>query len=95
MNLVNSKRCKPHVLILNLTDKIDLRRAEKSVALSNHRIYYTWKNIKSLQSNNTFKISPPTWNDKFEVPDGSHSISDIQDYFKYILKRHRENIGNP
>ena len=48
MNLVNSKRCKPHVLILNLTDKIDLRRAEKSVALSNHRIYYTWKNIKSL-----------------------------------------------
>ena len=93
MNSVNSKTCKSHVLILNLTDKIDLRRGEKKCYFIKSQ--NTWKNIKSLQSNNTFKISPPTWNDKFEVPDGSHSVSCIQDYFKYILKRHREYISNP
>ena len=40
-------------------------------------------------------ISAPTWNDKFELPDGSHSVSNIQDYFEYILKMHGENIDNP
>ena len=57
--------------MLNLTDKIDLRRGEKSISLSNLRIYYTWENIKSSYNNNKFKISAPTWNDKFELPDGS------------------------
>ena len=74
----------PHVLILKLTDRLDLRRGEKNVALSNLSIYYTWKNIKSLYNNNKYKISAPTWNDKFELPDGSYSVSDIQDYFEYI-----------
>ena len=74
----------PHVLILKLTDRLDLRRGEKNVALSNLSIYYTWKNIKSLYTNNKFKISAPTWNDKSELPDGSYSVSDIQDYFEYI-----------
>ena len=41
------------------------------------------------------KILAPTWNDKFELPDGSYSISDIQDYFKYVLIKHGENIDNP
>ena len=72
--------------MLNLTDKIDSRRGEKSVAWSNLKIYYTWKNIKSSYNNNKFKISPPTRNDKFELLDGSYSISDIQDYLAYILK---------
>ena len=63
MNSENSKTSKPHVLILNLTDKIDLRRGEKSIALSNLSIYYTWQNIKSSYNNNKFKISAPTWND--------------------------------
>ena len=89
MNSENSKTSKPHVLILKLTDKLDLRRGEKSIALSNLSIYYTWKNIKSSYNNNKFKISAPTWNDKFELPDGSYSVSDIQDYFEYIL----ENMG--
>ena len=54
-----------------------------------------WKNIKSSYNNNKFKISAPTWNDKFELPDGSYSVSDIQDYFEYILKNHGENTDKP
>ena len=84
MNSENRKTSEPHVLILKLTDKLDLRRGEKSIALSNLSIYYTWKNIKSSYNNNKFKISAPTWNDKFELPDGSYSVSNIQDYFEYI-----------
>ena len=95
MNSENSKTSEPHVLILKLTDKLDLRRGEKIIALSNLSIYYTWKNIKSSYNNNKFKISAPTWNDKFELPDGSYSVSDIQDYFEYILKNHGENIDKP
>ena len=92
MNLENSKTSEWHVLILKLFDKLDLRRSEKSIALSYLNIHYTWKNIKSSYNNNTFKISAPTWNDKFELPDGSYSVSNIQDYFEYILKKHGENI---
>ena len=95
MNSENSKTSKPHVLILKLTNILDLRMGEKVVALSNLSIYYTWKNIKSPYNNNKFKISPPTWNDKFEVPDGSYSVSDIQDYFDFILKKHGEGIDKP
>ena len=84
MNSENKEYPEPHVLILKLTDKLDLRRGEKNVALSKLSIYYTWKNIKSLYNNNKYKISAPTWNDKFELPDGSYSVSDIQDYFEYI-----------
>ena len=65
MNSENSKTSEPHVLILKLTDKLNSRRHEKIIALSNLSIYYTWKNIKSLYNNNKFKISAPTWNDKF------------------------------
>ena len=68
---------------------------EKVIALSKLSIYYTWKNIKSSYNNNKFEISAPTWNDKFELPDGSYSVSDIQDYFEYILKKHREDIDKP
>ena len=95
MNSENSKTSKPHVLILKLTDKLDLRIGEKIIALSNLSIYYTWKNIKSSYNNNKFKISVPTWNDKFELPDGSYSVPDIQDYFEYILKKHEENVDKP
>ena len=87
MNSENSKRSKSHVLTLKLTNELDLRLGEKVIALSNLSIYYTWKNIKSSYNNNKFKISAPTWNDEFELPDGSYSISDIQDYFEYILKK--------
>ena len=89
MNSEISKTSEPHVLILKLTDKLDWRRGEKIVALSSLSIYYIWKNIKSSYNNNKFKISAPTWNDKFELPDGSNSVSNIQDYFEFILKKAR------
>ena len=85
MNTENSKTSKPRVLTLKLANKLDLRFGEKVIiALSNFSIYYTWKNIKIIYNNNKFKISAPTQNDEFELPDGSYSISDIQDYFEYI-----------
>ena len=95
MNSKNSKTSEYHVLVLNLTYKLDLERGQKTVALSNLGIYYTWKTIKSSYNNNRFKISAPKWNEEFELPDGSYSISDIQDYFEYILKKHSENVDNP
>ena len=91
MNSENSMTSEPLVLILRVTDKLDLRRGEKTIAFSNLSIYYTRKNIKSSYNNNKFKISAPTWNNKFELPDGSYSVSNIQDYFEYILKKHGEN----
>ena len=68
---------------------------EKVIALPNLSIYYTKKNIKSSYNNNKFKKSTPTWNDEFQLPDGSYSLSDIQDYFEYILKKHGEDIDKP
>ena len=94
MNSEKSQTSKLHVLILKFTDKLYLRRGKNRIAPSNLSIYYTWENIKSSYSNK-FKISAPTWNNKFELPDGSYSVSDIQDYFEYILKKHGENIDNP
>ena len=95
MNSENSKTSEYHVLVLKLTDKLDLRRGQNTVALSNLSIYYTLKNINSSYNNNKFKISAPTWNEEFELPDGSNSISDIQDYFEYIIKKHSESVDNP
>ena len=95
MNPGKSKTSKSHVLVLKLTNKSDLRIGEKAFALSNLSIYYTWRNIKSSYNNNKFKISVSTWNDKFELPDGLYSISDIQDYFEYILEKHGVDTNNP
>ena len=95
MNSENSRTSEYHVLVLNLTDKIDLRKGQKTVALSNLSIYYTWKNIKSSYNNNKFKISAPTWSEEFELSDGSYSVSDIKDYFEHILKKHCESVDNP
>ena len=95
MNSENSETSRSHVLVLKLTNKLDLRIGENIIALSHLSIYYTWRNIKSSYNNNKFKISAPTWNDEFELPDGSYSVSDIQDYFKCILKKHGENTNKP
>ena len=81
MNFENSETSEPHRLLLNLADKINLKRGNKYVALLNLSMYYTWKNIK----NNKFIMSAPTWNKKFGLHDGSYSVSDIQNYFEYIL----------
>ena len=88
MNSENSKTSDPHrLLLLNLSDKINLKRSDKYVALSDLSIYYTWRNIKKSYKNNKFKIAASTWNEECELPDGSYSVSDIQDYFKYTFKK--------
>ena len=66
----NSRSSEYHVLVLKLTNKLDLRRGQETVALSNLSIYYARKNIKSSYDNNKFKISAPTWSEEFELPDG-------------------------
>ena len=88
MNAKNSKTSKQHRFQLDLTDKINLKNPKKNIALANLSIYYIWKNIKSEYNNNKFKISAPTWNDTLDLPDGSCSIEEIQDYFEFNIKKH-------
>ena len=95
MSSENSRTSEYHVLVLKLSDKLDLKIGQKSNALSNLSIYYTWRNIKNSYNNNKFKIYAPTWSDEFKLPDGSYLISDIQNYFEYILRKHNENVDNP
>ena len=79
MNSGNSKTSDPDRLLFNLSDKMNLKRKDKDVALSNLSIYYTWKNITESYKNNKLKTSAPTWNKEFELPEGSYFVSDIQD----------------
>ena len=95
MNTDNSKTNEPNKFINQFTDKLNLKNpSNKSTGLVNLSIYYTWKNIKSAY-NNKFKISAPTWNDEFELPDGSYSIADIQDNFEIIIRKHETLTENP
>ena len=95
MNSKNSKTSELHRLRLDLKDKLDLKDPKKNMALANLSICYTWKNIKLEYNNNKFKISLPTWNDTFDLPDGSYDIADIQDYFEFIIKKHETLTENP
>ena len=95
MNTENSKTSEQHRFKLDLTDKINPKNPNKNMALASLSIYYPWKNIKSEYDNNKFKISAPTWNDTFDLPDGSYSIADIQDYFEIIIKKHETLTENP
>ena len=91
MNSKNSKNSEPNRFKYDLIDKLDLKNPNKNMALGSLSIYYTWKNVKSTY-NNKFKIPAPTWNETFDLPDGSYNISEIQDYIEYIIKKH-ETIG--
>ena len=82
MNSKNSKTSELHRLLLSLADKTDLKRSDQYIALSNLSMLYLWKNIKYSYESNQIEISHPTWNEKFELPDGSGSVSDIQNYFR-------------
>ena len=95
MNTENSKTSEPHRFKLDLTDKLNLKDPKKNMALANLSIYYTWKNIKSEYNNNNFNISAPTWNYTFDLPDGSYSFADIQNYFEFIIKKHETLTENP
>ena len=92
MNSGNIKTSDPHRLLLNLSDKINLKRSDKYFALSNLSIYYTWRNIKKSYKTNKFKISALTWNHEFKLPDRSYSVSDILNYFEYILKNMEKRL---
>ena len=94
MNTGNSKTSEPHRFKLDITDKLNLKDPKENMALTNLSIYYTWKNIKSEYNNNKFKISAPTWDETFDLPDGSYSIADNQDYFEFIIKKHKTLTGN-
>ena len=94
MNREISKTIESHRFKLNLTDKRNLKDPKKNMALGNLSVYYTWKNIKSEYNNKKFKISAPTWNDTFDFSDDSYSISDIQDYFEFIFKKHETLTEN-
>ena len=95
MNGENSKTSELHRVILDLADKLNLKHPKKNKALTNLSIYYTWRNIKSACNNNKFKVSVSTWDDTFDLPDGSYSIADIQDYFEFIIKKHETLTENP
>ena len=88
MNTKNSKTSEPYRFKYDLIDKLDLKNPNENMALANLSIYYTWKNVKSIYKNNKFKISAPTWNKTFDLPDGLYNISEIQDYFEDIIKKH-------
>ena len=80
MNTENSETNESNYFIYQLTDKLNLKTLKnKNIGLVNLIIYYTWKNIKSEYNSSKFKISAPTWNNTFDLPNGSYSISDIQD----------------
>ena len=84
----NSKANESNKFSYYFTDKLNLSNPNENIALVNLSIYYTWKNIKSTCKNNKFKLSAPTWNDEFNLPDSSYSVSDIQDYFEYVGKKY-------
>ena len=84
-----------HRFRLSLADKLKVKNPNKNIALDNLSIYYIWKNIKSAYNNNKFKVSAPTWNDTFDLPNGSYSIANIQYYFEFIIKKHENLIENP
>ena len=88
MNTKDSKTSELNRFKYDLIDKLDLKNPNKNMALANLSIYYTWKNVKSIYKNNKFKISAPTWSQKFDLPDGSYNIPEIQDYFEYVIKKH-------
>ena len=94
MNTENSKTNEPQGFRLSLVDKLNLKNPNKNLTLGSLSIYYTLKNIKSAYSNNKFKISAPTWNDTFNLPYGSYSIADVQDYFDFIIKKHQSLTEN-
>ena len=72
---------------MTLGDKLNYKDPDKDMALANLSIYYTWKSLKSAYNNNRFKMSASNWNDEFDLPDGSYSISHIQEYFEFIIKK--------
>ena len=92
MNTEKSKTNEPHQFILNLSQRVDLRSSNKHVVLQNLSIYQTRKKIRKQYKNN--KLNSSKWNDEFQLPDSSYSVSDVQDYIEYIIKKHEALTTN-
>ena len=88
MNTENSKTNKSHKFAINLSQRLDIRSSDKVVALQNLSICYKWKNIRKHYKNKKLRIIASTWNDEFELPDGSYPVSDIQDHLSLSLIYH-------
>ena len=95
MNTENSKTSEPHRFKLDLTGTFNLKNPKKNMALANLSIYYTWKNINSEYNNNKSKTSVPTWNETFDLSDGSYSIDDIQHYLEFTIKKNKTLTEKP
>ena len=95
MNTLNNRTNESNRFIYQFADKLNLKNPNKNIAFANLSIYCTWRNIKFEYNNNKFKIHAPTWNDEFNLPDGSYNIEQIQDYFKYIIEKHETIADNP
>ena len=93
MNTENSETNDQTNLFNNLLTNLILKT--QITKILDWLIQYTWKSIKSVYSNNKFKISAPTWYDEFGLPDASYSISDIQNCFEFIIKKHETFAENP
>ena len=87
MNTENRKSNEPHTFRSPLADYNNVKIPNKNIALGDFSIYYTWNIIKSAYNNNKLKIYAPSWNDIFDLTDGSYSVADIQDYFEFIIKK--------
>ena len=75
-------------MFYQFTDKLNLKNPNKNIALANLSTYHTWKNIKPEYNNKKIKTSAPTWNNEFNLPNGSYSVFDIQGCFEYIIEKH-------
>ena len=95
MNTLNSKTNESNKFVYQFADQLNIKNPNKNMELANLSIYYTCKNIKFEYNNTKFKIFAPTWNDTFDLLVGSYSVSDIQDYFEYIIKKHETIKDNP
>ena len=95
MNTENNKTNEAHKFVLNFSQRLDLRSPNEHVAPQSWSVYYMWKNIRQQRRNNKLKLIAPTWNDEFGLPDGSYSMSDIEDYVEYIIKKHEALPTNP
>ena len=95
MNMENRKANEPHKFALNLSQRLDLRSSNKHVTLQSLSIYYTRKNVRKQYNSNKLKIIALTWIDEFELPDGSYSVSGIQDSIEYFIKKHETLTAIP
>ena len=91
MTTKNSGTSESHKFRLNLSNKINLKQPHRYISLANLSIYYTWKNVTKKHNNGKFKITAPSWSEEFELPEGSYNVSDINEYFQFIVKKHTKD----